>query len=77
MNEDIHMNAIGYRELENYLKGLSTLEEAKQSIVSVSKKLAKKQKTWFKNQMNPIMLDALSPNLLSDAINHIELFLKG
>ncbi|TNF09302.1 MAG: tRNA (adenosine(37)-N6)-dimethylallyltransferase MiaA [Bacillota bacterium] len=76
LEKDIDMNVIGYRELSSYLKGLCTLEEAKQSILSVSKKLAKKQKTWFKNQMNPIMLDALSPNLLEDAIKHIDLFIK-
>jgi tRNA dimethylallyltransferase len=77
IQQDIHINAIGYRELEKYLLNEYTLDEAKQQIISVSKKLAKKQKTWFKNQMNPVILDALSPSLVKDAINHIDSFLRG
>lgn len=76
LNEGISMNAIGYRELEHYIKGLYALDEAKENIIKVTKKLAKKQKTFFKNQMNPIMLDALSDTLLEDAIKIIERFIK-
>lgn len=76
MNQDISMNAIGYRELESYLKKEITLDEAKENIIKVTKKLAKKQKTFFKNQMNPIMLDALSETLIDDAIKIVSSFLK-
>lgn len=74
--EGIRVNAIGYRELNSYLDGKMTLDEAKKEIISVSKKLAKKQKTFFKNQMNPVILDALSETLDEDAYNLIKSFLK-
>ncbi|MDO9629355.1 MAG: tRNA (adenosine(37)-N6)-dimethylallyltransferase MiaA, partial [Acholeplasmataceae bacterium] len=66
----------GYRELNQYLDGKITLDEAKAEIISVSKKLAKKQKTFFKNQMNPVILDALSETLCEDAYDLIKSFLK-
>ena len=74
--DNIRINAIGYRELNQYLDGKITLDEAKAEIISVSKKLAKKQKTFFKNQMNPVILDALSETLDKEAFNLIQSFLK-
>jgi len=75
-SQNLHINAIGYRELDRYLSGIMTLEEAKAEIIKVSRKLAKKQKTWFKNQMHPIMMDAESPALEEDAYLIIQEFLK-
>ncbi len=75
-DHNMHIKAIGYRELDEYLDGIYTLDEAKEAIIKSSKRLAKKQKTWFKNQMHPVMLDALSPSLFEDAQRTIELFLK-
>jgi len=74
--DNIRVNAIGYRELNQYLDGKITLDEAKAEIISVSKKLAKKQKTFFKNQMNLVILDALSETLDQDAYDLIKSFLK-
>ncbi len=76
MDQGISINAIGYRELERYLKQEISLAEAKEQIIQVSKKLAKKQKTFFKNQMHPIMLDAMSKTLIDDAIHIVSSFLK-
>jgi tRNA dimethylallyltransferase len=75
-NKGHHVSAIGYRELEDYLNGILTLEEAKAKIIKSSKGLAKKQKTWFKNQMNPIMLDALSPTLYEEALSVIKAWMR-
>jgi len=75
-DQQLHIDAIGYRELDYYLSGEMTLDEAKDAIIKVSKKLAKKQKTWFKNQMNPIIVDALSPTLKQDVIQLIDSFIK-
>lgn len=72
----IIINAIGYRELYAHLDGKYTLEEAKEEIIKSSKKLAKKQKTWFKNQMHPVMLNALSPTLYEDALKLVLEFLE-
>jgi tRNA dimethylallyltransferase len=76
-NQGFILNTIGYREMNHYLEGEMTLEETKRLIVKVTKKLAKKQKTFFKNQMQVIMLDALDPNLLDQAQSIIEQFYGG
>ncbi|MCR3906768.1 MAG: tRNA (adenosine(37)-N6)-dimethylallyltransferase MiaA [Tenericutes bacterium] len=73
---NIRINAIGYRELNLYLDGIITIDEAKEQIIKASKRLAKKQKTFFKNQMNPVMLDALSTSLEDDAYRMVKAFLK-
>lgn len=75
-DQNLHIDAIGYRELDFYFSGEMTLDEAKDAIIKVSKKLAKKQKTWFKNQMNPIIIDALNPNLKEEVIKQIDSFIK-
>src|SRR5690606_38799126 len=74
---DHELNIIGYRELKSYLKGEISFEEAKEKIIQVSMRFAKKQKTWFKNQMKPKMYDALSPTLKEDVLKDIEVFLRG
>lgn len=74
--ENLSSNAIGYKEISMYLDGMMTLDEAKEAIIQSSKRLAKKQKTWFKNQMHPIMLDAQSETLYDDAYGYSIAFLK-
>ena len=44
--------AIGYKELYSYFDGDITLEEAKELIKKRSRNYAKRQYTWFNNQMN-------------------------
>ena len=61
-NNDIILNIIGYREIALYLKGEVGLDEAKSLIIKSSMKLAKRQKTWFLNQMNSIVIDAYDNN---------------
>lgn len=75
-DQGVEINVIGYRELSHYLDGLMTLEEAKAEIIKVSKKLAKKQKTFFKNQMSLHVLDAKSATLYEDAHQLITSFMQ-
>lgn len=70
-----NLNIIGYREIYRYLKGEISLDEAKELIISVSMKLAKKQKTWFKNQMDCLVLDAKANNIDDLVILAVENFL--
>ncbi len=74
--DNIHVNAIGYREVDQYLNQEISFEDMKSNIISASKKLAKKQKTWFKNQMKIYILDATSPTLLKDSYRLIDQFLN-
>jgi len=43
---------IGYKELYNYFDGIVTLEEAKEKIKQNSRRYAKRQYTFFKNQFD-------------------------
>ncbi|RJX24986.1 MAG: tRNA (adenosine(37)-N6)-dimethylallyltransferase MiaA [Acholeplasma sp.] len=75
-DQNIHLNMIGYREIDQYLSGEFTYDAMKEKVIKASKMLAKKQKTYFINQMKPLILDALSPTLLEDCIKHIKNYLE-
>jgi tRNA dimethylallyltransferase len=51
------INIIGYSELIDYFKGEITLEEATEKIKQNSRKYAKRQFTWFKNDPDIIWFD--------------------
>jgi tRNA dimethylallyltransferase len=44
--------AIGYKELFPYFEGKESLEQAIETIKLHSRRYAKRQMTWFQNQMN-------------------------
>lgn len=46
------IRAIGYKELYDYFNGLISLEESKELIKRNSRRYAKRQYTWFNNQMD-------------------------
>ena len=46
------MQGIGYKEFKEYFNGEKTLDECIASVKSNTKHFAKRQYTWFKNQMN-------------------------
>ncbi|MFA7688993.1 MAG: tRNA (adenosine(37)-N6)-dimethylallyltransferase MiaA, partial [Bacilli bacterium] len=52
INSPIINSAIGYKELYEYFNGNYTLEEAIINIKNNSTNYAKRQYTWFNNQMN-------------------------
>lgn len=67
---------LGYREILMYLDGLTTLGETKQYILKHTLELAKKQKTWFKNQTQPdLVLDCFDENKLTKAEKVVSEFL--
>lgn len=51
-DESQSIRAIGYKELYDYFKGLISLEESKELIKRNSRRYAKRQYTWFNNQMD-------------------------
>ena len=50
-DKKIYPHAIGYQEFIPYFEGLITLETAVDEVKKNSRHLAKRQETWFKNQM--------------------------
>lgn len=71
------LNIIGYREVKKYLNNEVTLDKAKEEIITTSMRFAKRQRTWFINQMNPHVYNALDENLLKNVSKDVLAFLKG
>jgi tRNA dimethylallyltransferase len=57
------MTGTGYREMTRYLRGETTLEEAKEEIDSNTWKYARRQLTWFRHQLpdHAVTIDAAQP----------------
>lgn len=72
--------AVGYKEVIKYLKGYVTLDECKDEIIKNTKKLAKKQFTWFKAdpRINWIQVDNYDNicDLINDVFNIISVNLN-
>lgn len=66
------MQALGYKEVIEYLKGEINEEEMIEKIKRESRRYAKRQITWFKRNENIIWLDGLN-----DRQNNIKIILEG
>jgi tRNA dimethylallyltransferase len=75
----IFPNAIGYKELVPYFNNEISLDTAKEEIKKNSRHLAKRQMTWFKNQMDTHFYN-VNLNNIEETINlissDIDKFLK-
>ena len=69
-NDGICPHAIGYKEFVPYFEGLISLDSAVEEIKLNSRHLAKRQMTWFKNQM-PSHLYEVNINNLDETIDTI------
>ena len=67
---------IGYRELNEYFNNNISLEEAKELIKQNTRHYAKRQFTWFKNQMNDIIWFEVNYNNFNETINNIKKYLN-
>jgi tRNA dimethylallyltransferase len=52
------LRSIGYREVGRYLRGLCTLEEARDDMARATRRYAKRQLTWFRADPSVHWLDA-------------------
>lgn len=68
-------NIIGYRELNEYFNNNLTLEEAKNLMKQNTRHYAKRQFTWFKNQMNDIVWFNVDYDNFDNTINEIKKYL--
>lgn len=69
-------DVIGYREIDAYLDGVIDYDTMKKTIIKKTMAFAKKQKTWFKNQMNTHVFDATSKTLVEDVIKVVDAWKK-
>lgn len=54
------MQALGYKEIKEYLDGILTKEEAIEKVKQETRRYAKRQLTWFRKNKETIWLDALA-----------------
>ena len=76
MNLKNFSNIIGYKELGLYFKGNITLDEAKELIKQNTRKYAKRQFTWFNNQMKDIKWFDVNYNDFNETIKEIDIYLQ-
>lgn len=70
--EDQAMQGIGYREWADYFQGNSSIDEVKESIKTHSRQFAKRQYTWFNNQMDVTWFDIMNENWLEECVQKVE-----
>ncbi len=70
-DDGIYPHAIGYQELVPYFKGEISLDSAIEEIKKNTRHLAKRQETWFKNQMDSHFYN-VDINNINNTINEIE-----
>ncbi len=70
----VSMQGIGYKELIDYINGLTTLDEAIELIKKGTRHFAKRQLTWFKNQCDAFWIDVTEKDdydIAEQMINYI------
>lgn len=70
-DDGIYPHAIGYQELIPYFKGEISLDSAIEEVKKNTRHLAKRQETWFKNQMESHFYN-VDINNINNTINEIE-----
>lgn len=66
------LNTVGYKEMFEYLDGLTTLDEAIFKIQSNTRQYARKQLTWFRKDKD---IHWFRPNEIRKIIRHIDSYL--
>lgn len=77
MNLKNYTNIIGYKELNEYFSGNISLDEAKELIKRNTRRYAKRQFTWFNNQMKDIKWFNVNYDNFYDTIKEVENYLGG
>lgn len=78
--QGIYPDSIGYREFRPYFMKECTLEEVKEEIKKNTRHLAKRQMTWFRNQMDTHFYEVDITNMedtIQKIYHDLEEFLKG
>lgn len=62
-SEDPGMSGVGYREMASHLAGTITLDEAVERTCRATRRYAKRQRTWFRHQLGPgvVEVDGTAP----------------
>lgn len=77
MNLKNYTNIIGYKELNEYFNVNISLDEAKELIKRNTRRYAKRQFTWFNNQMKDIKWFNVNYDNFHNTIKEVENYLGG
>ncbi|WP_042456655.1 tRNA (adenosine(37)-N6)-dimethylallyltransferase MiaA [Neobacillus dielmonensis] len=71
------IQAIGYKEIYEYLDGRISLEQAVENLKQNSRRYAKRQLTWFRNKMEVKWFDTTNVKIFSKKIDEISHYVEG
>jgi tRNA dimethylallyltransferase len=71
------VQAIGYKELYDYFDGRVSLEEAIEQLKQNSRRYAKRQLTWFRNQMPVEWFDMTDAKMFAARVEEIFHYIAG
>ncbi|AKM18613.1 tRNA dimethylallyltransferase [[Flavobacterium] thermophilum] len=71
------VQAIGYKELYDYFDGRVSLEEAVEQLKQNSRRYAKRQLTWFRNQMPVEWFDMTDAKMFAARVEEIFRYIAG
>ncbi|TCL45822.1 tRNA dimethylallyltransferase [Thermolongibacillus altinsuensis] len=71
------IQAIGYKELYAYFDGILSLEEAIEQLKQNSRRYAKRQLTWFRNQMPVQWFDMSEEERFDERVDEILSYIAG
>jgi tRNA dimethylallyltransferase len=71
------IQAIGYKEIYDYLDGKVSLDFAVENLKQNSRRYAKRQLTWFRNKMEVQWFDMTDVSNLSKKITEISHYVEG
>ena len=70
--DDVTVKILGFRELADYIRGVTSLQDALSNAKTKTRRYAKRQVTWFKNQMqNKVVIDFASIEEFTVALDEI------
>lgn len=67
------LKTLGYQEIQQYLRGKITLDQAQELIMIHTRQFAKRQRTWFKADPQITWFDSTSKTLFNDVFNFIDI----
>lgn len=68
------LDTLGYREIKEYLKDKTSLEQSKKKIILHTRQFAKRQRTWFRGDSDIEWFDVTSENLAEQIWQKIQDF---
>ena len=72
------MQAVGYKEVVEFLHGKSSLEDARERVAHHSQQLAKRQLTWFRHQIKVMWVDVKPEESMDSIVTRVqEVFVKA